>query len=336
MFIKIASAAETTRSRVIRIADGKPGKWLGILNRMQRTLLIVLGAAALLVGGFFALNSYIYEEKQAVATEDYKDAEYVIEGKRIKLENGVAETEAAPGSATKTITRYFGNEVKTDINQDGREDVAFLLTQERGGSGTFFYVVAALNTGRGYIGSSGLLLGDRIAPQTTEVSWNPNHKGVIVVNYADRAEGEPMTARPSMGKSIWLKLDAEAMQWGEVAQNFEGEADPSRMTLGMNAWRWLSSLQSGIELRPAKEGVFTVTFGEDGTFKAATDCNSVGGTYSSEGKNLTFSDIFSTKMYCAGSQEGAFIGLLSKTNGYHFTSRGELILELSSGTATFR
>lgn len=191
---------------------------------MKKILLGVAIAAVILVGGFFVLNSYIYNEKQAVATGDYKDGEYLINGQRVKLENGEAESEAAPGSATKVVTRYFGNELKTDLNEDGREDVAFLLTQNSGGTGTFYYVVAALNTERGYVGSDGYLLGDRIAPQAIEISRNPRHKSVIVANYADRAAGEPMTALPSVGKSAFLKLDPVSMQWGIVEANFEGES----------------------------------------------------------------------------------------------------------------
>ncbi len=156
---------------------------------MNKLLVSVIAVVILLVGGFFALNSYIYEEKQAVAVADYKDAEFFIEGERVKLENGFAETEAAPGSASKTVTRYFDNELKTDLDDDGREDVAFILTRETGGSGAFFYAVAALNTNRGYLGSDGYLLGDRIAPQSTNVSQNPRHKYVVVFNYADRAPG---------------------------------------------------------------------------------------------------------------------------------------------------
>ena len=131
-----------------------------------------------------------------------KNAEYVIEGQRIKLADGLREAETSPGSASRIVTRYFGNELKTDLNGDGREDVVFLLTQQRGGSGTFFYAVAALNTTAGYLGSDGYLLGDRIAPQTTVVSRNPRHKNVIVVNYGDRRPDEPMTAQPSVGKSV--------------------------------------------------------------------------------------------------------------------------------------
>ena len=160
---------------------------------------------------------------------DEKNATYEINGQKITLVKGVSEVADIPDSASQTVTRYFGNEVRHDLNDDGREDVAFLLTQETGGSGTFFYVVAALNTPNGYTGSQGFLLGDRIAPQTTHMDEGQTvegrtRKNVIVVNYAVRNPGEPFTTRPSLGKSVWLKLDPATMQFGEVAQNFEGES----------------------------------------------------------------------------------------------------------------
>ena len=123
----------------------------------------------------------------------------------------MSEIEATPGSASKIITRYFGNEIKHDFDGDGREDVAFLLTQETGGSGIFYYVVAALNTSKGYIGSEGFFLGDRIAPQTTEMGKGNS----IVVNYAERAAGESFAIRPSVGKSVRLLLDLKTMQFNE-------------------------------------------------------------------------------------------------------------------------
>lgn len=185
----------------------------------------VLAIVVAVIGGFYWLNSYIYNEKQAENVADYKNATYVIENSPVTLHDGVAETEIAPGSASKVTTRYFGNELKTDLNGDGREDVAFILTQTSGGSGTFYYAVAALNTLHGYVGSDGYLLGDRIAPQSTNVSQNPNQQYVVVFNYADRAPTEPMTAEPSVGKSIYLKLDPETVRWGIVEPNFEGESD---------------------------------------------------------------------------------------------------------------
>lgn len=192
---------------------------------MKKIYLILIILVLVAVIGFFGFKK---TGKQVLA-QDYKNATYIIDGQPVTLNNGLSEIAAAPGSATKIITRYFGNEVKHDLNDDGREDVAFLLTQETGGSGVFFYVVAALNTPAGYVGSSATFLGDRIAPQTTEMdegktSKGTNRQNVIVVNYAVRLPGEPFTTRPSMGKSLWLKLDPATMQFGEVAQNFEGES----------------------------------------------------------------------------------------------------------------
>ncbi|MDP3207563.1 MAG: hypothetical protein Q8M65_00300 [Rhodoglobus sp.] len=126
----------------------------------------------------------------------------------VTLVGGMAETAAAPGSASRVTTRFFGNEAKGDLNGDGNEDIAFLLTQDGGGSGTFFYVVVALRTDDGYTGTNAVLLGDRIAPQTTEI-----HGTELIVNYAERAPDEPMTTPPSIGVSKYLKVvDGELVE----------------------------------------------------------------------------------------------------------------------------
>lgn len=137
----------------------------------------------------------------AVSQTGYKDATYEIAGKPVTLKNGLSEVEAAPGSASKITTRYFGNEATADLNGDGLVDVAFLLTQSTGGSGTFYYSVVALRTADGWKGTNAILLGDRIAPQTTNIK-----DGKVIVNYADRNPGEPMTTRPSLGVSKYLSV----------------------------------------------------------------------------------------------------------------------------------
>lgn len=192
------------------------------LFSMIRDVLLSVAALLLLAGSMW----YAANTDPDTAT-DPKNATYTIEGRQVRLVNGFAETEAAPGSTSKVVTRYFGNEIKTDLDGDGREDVAFILTQESGGSGTFYYAVAALNTGKGYIGSDGYLLGDRIAPQPTTLSTNPRQVGVVVFNYADRIPGEAMTVRPTYGRSVYLKLDTNSMRWGIVEPDFEGESAQS-------------------------------------------------------------------------------------------------------------
>ncbi len=286
-------------------------------------------ALAVIVIGFYAFNSYIYNEKQGdtQVAKSHLDALYIIDGNLIRLVNGVHEGESV-------VTKYFGNEVRTDLDGDGVEDIAFLVTQSSGGAEIRYYVVGALNTAEGYIGSQALYLGDRIAPQTTGKGTGK----IIVVNYADRKAGEGMEVSPSQGKSIWLLLDKETMQWGEVVQNFEGEADPAKMTLGMNVWVWNSTkLSDGAVIVPKDTKKFTVTFAAANAFTATTDCNSMGGTYTTNGSTITFSNIYMTKMFCQDSQEGEFSKTLSDAEKYSFTSKGELLLELKNGgVATFK
>ena len=136
---------------------------------------------------------------------DPLNATYVIDGKEVTLVNGVAEQEAAPGSATKVVTKYFGNAVDIDLNSDGLMDSAFLLTQDGGGTGTFFYTAAALNMAGSTKGTNAIFLGDRIAPQSTNV--DPNISVQYIVNYLDRKVSDPMSAQPSVAISRTFKLD---------------------------------------------------------------------------------------------------------------------------------
>jgi heat shock protein HslJ len=301
------------------------------------TLLIVL---VLCVGAYFAFTNIkqtpaTSKNNTAISALDGKNSTFTIDGSPVTLVNGISEIQAVPGSASKIVTRYFGNDIKADLNGDGKQDIAFLVTQETGGSGIFYYVVAILNATSGPIGSQGLFIGDRIAPQTTEVT-----KGnVVVVNYADRNPGEPFSTQPSQGKSLYLLLDTKTMQFGEVVQNFEGEANPAMMTLSMQKWTWINTKYNNNKIvTPLSINKFTITFKNDKTFSATTDCNSVGGEYSVNDNKIIFSKMMSTLMYCQNSQESDFTKMLEQTQNYIFTSKGELILGLNfdSGSMTFK
>lgn len=304
----------------------------------MKTIIYILIAIAVLVGGFFVLNNYIYNEKQGKSAikevvTDPKNATYSVNGKMVTLKDGVSEV-AIPNSSAKVVTRYFGNELTTDLNGDGREDIFFLLTQETGGSGTFYYGAGALNTPDGYVGTQATFIGDRIAPQST----NKGEGSIVVVNYAVRKPGEDFSVRPSLGKSLWLKLDPATLQFGEVVQNFEGEADPKVMKLDMKKWNWVSVFTTADgQTFPKKDGVFSVTFKADGTFGATTDCNGLGGNYAVTGSKIMFSKMISTLMYCDGSQESVFQKIFENAVSFEFTSKGELVFVLKNGgKAVFR
>ena len=136
---------------------------------------------------------------------DPQNTTYLIDGKEITLVDGVAEQEAAPGSASKIVTKYFGNAVDIDLNSDGLMDSGLLLTQDGGGSGTFFYVAAVINQAGSTQGTNAIFLGDRVAPQSTDV--DPGNPAQFIVNYAERKSSEPMSAQPSVAVSRTFKLD---------------------------------------------------------------------------------------------------------------------------------
>jgi len=134
------------------------------------------------------------------------NATYTIDGQPVTLVDGKSEVAAAPGSASKVTTMLFGQPVMGDLNGDGKTDAALMLVQDSGGSGTFYYVAAAMNMGSTAQGTNAILLGDRIAPQTIAIQ-----NGEILANYADRKPGEPMTTAPSVGVTKYFIYNGSSL-----------------------------------------------------------------------------------------------------------------------------
>jgi heat shock protein HslJ len=299
----------------------------------QNTLIVIIICLVLVCGAFYFWKADTATSPVAVYSP--LNAVYTIEGEKVELIQGKSESQLAPGSASKVVTQYFGNDVKYDFNSDGKLDLAFIMTQERGGSGTFYYLVAALNTGSGYVGSEGYFLGDRISPQTTEMSPG----GIVVVNFADRLVGQSFTDKTSVGKSMWFKFDPTDAKFIEVPQPQSEGISPAHQTLDMQKWTWVSTTYSdGGKVQPKNPSAFVLVFKDSKTFSATTDCNGVSGGYSLAGNKISFSNMISTLMYCDGSQETDFQKTLSAIDSYHFGPSGELIfdLKMDSGTAVFK
>lgn len=136
-----------------------------------------------------------------------KNLSYVIDNNSVKLINGLSEVSVVPSSSSKTVTKYFGDEVVGDFNGDGTMDTAFIITQSSGGSGTFYYVVTALQEGDTLIGSNAVLIGDSIAPQSLEFL-----DGMIIAHYAERKYDQEMTAIPSVAASAYMKVTGQTLE----------------------------------------------------------------------------------------------------------------------------
>ena len=89
-----------------------------------------------------------------------------------------------------------------------------------------------------------------------------------------------------------------------------------------------------IGLDPITTSAPTLHLGHNGMVGGSTGCNIVKATYASEGGELTFGPIATTRMYCAAAfaTERAYVAMLEDVRGYQIAD-GELILTGGNGEA---
>jgi hypothetical protein len=183
---------------------------------MKKIIIAGLVLVVVVIVAFFVVPPrtvpIIEKEPATVFPVSPLDATYNIEDVGVTLTNGSASLPAAPGSATTVDTKVFGQPVMGDLDGDGDNDAAVLLQQDPGGTGMFYYLAAAINTGNGYRGTNALFLGDRIAPQDISIG-----NGIVVANYADRGPNEPFSVKPSIGKSLYGQILKNQLTQIEVA-----------------------------------------------------------------------------------------------------------------------
>ena len=126
---------------------------------------------------------------------------YTIEDQTVTLINGSSEIKVAPGSAARIRATAFGRPLFGDLDHDGDEDAVVVIIYDPGGSGTFYYIAAAINQNGSYRGTAGYLLGDRIIAQFVKFD-----DGLVQAHYLDRRPTEPMSAPPSVRKEIQLRF----------------------------------------------------------------------------------------------------------------------------------
>lgn len=152
---------------------------------------ILIGTLSLIVLISGAL--WITQGRPADAlTQDYMTAKYEVEGEIFELETGDFE--------------YFGNEVWADFNNDGREDVAFIISRSVEGMGQSFYATAAFNLEEGFEGMNAVYLGNNISPQSTNYGDN-----IVVINFAENNQGESFD-ESSIGASTFLLVSNTGLQ----------------------------------------------------------------------------------------------------------------------------
>ncbi len=173
---------------------------------MSLRALIILVCLILCCGDHSAWADSDQTPARQLATTPF-DAQYWIEAEAVQLNKGRALIETVPEAASKTVIRIFGDPVYGDLNHDGITDAALLLTRTSGGSGTFYFVAAAINRDGRYEGTEAVFLGDRIAPEALLIGHS-----LVIVDYKDRQSGEPMVAEPGVDRSMYLLFDSQGFR----------------------------------------------------------------------------------------------------------------------------
>lgn len=99
---------------------------------------------------------------------------------------------------------------------------------------------------------------------------------------------------------------------------------PSSASLTGRMWKLtaVTLTGTGSELPPGVVPVvdqarYTITFNDDGTFNATADCNSVSGSYTTSGNNMTITPGPSTLVACPADSYGdAFVAALGQAASY--------------------
>jgi len=304
------------------------GSWL-ICTHWRK--LVLTAIAVTLIGCQAARKLETTPRAAAQLASDPLNATYTIENRPVSLIDGRSEEPAAQNSSGKIITQVQNTPLFADIDKDGIDDAVLILTQSTGGSGTFYYVAAAIATPTGYEGTAALLLGDRIKPQRIEVLA---YKARI--HFLTRSSEQSFADDPTLPQRMDVIYVAENRQLAEVAIDFEGEADPSRMTLQMHPWTWIRTVFNNDTTKvPRKAGDFTLDFTKSGQVSGTTDCNRFHGTATILDHKIEFGkNMAMTRKFCADSQEIEFIEMLQNANSFFFTSRGQLIIELKSDSGS--
>jgi hypothetical protein len=121
---------------------------------------------------------------------------YRIENDIVVLHDGSSHRNIE-GTTAIIIAEIAKKPLFVDVNGDGIKDAVTVLMQQSGGSGTFYYLAVALadiqaNAAAGPV-IEACFLGDRIQVETVSFIG-----GDIVVDYLDRAKGQPMSAKPGV------------------------------------------------------------------------------------------------------------------------------------------
>jgi len=201
-----------------------------ITNTMKKIILFAIVAVIAIIA-VIALTGKPKNEPKPTETENQQPvsklspltAKYIVEGQIVNLENGKEET-IAPYGAEKQTTEVWGTPAAGDLNSDGQNDYALILTQKTANDvGVYYYAAVALADEKNGIiaGSNAVALGDRLDVKDIAIVNN-----ALRINYLDwKTEGDSVEASPTKPVTKSFILDGIMLkELTEKRANAQAEA----------------------------------------------------------------------------------------------------------------
>lgn len=291
---------------------------------MHKKVFVGVGVALiLLVGGFYALNAYIYHAKQGPAGVDqsqnssYTNAAYQLSfayprGYFLK-EKIDAGTKELPQLSLVLVEdtpqhRALLNGEVTDAMEGPPSITIDVYTNEPRPLSVDAWVSARMNWMKNFT----------TEPTQTMVGGVPG----LVYLWDGLYPGKSIVV--SKGPYIyvfsvtWLSPDDQMLKdFDTILSTVDLNAAVSQGQQALvGSWAWYRTMYQNGSIAQVPIGTFVLTFGADGSVTSTTDCNQLSGSYVVNGEVLSFKPFAMTKKYCEGSKDTVYAKDLSLATSY--------------------
>jgi hypothetical protein len=178
-----------------------------LLTVLLSMIFALATACSVTSSGNAAVKSSHSRASQTLTEQDLANATYRLDDFGVfQLDNSEYKRQYGEGmtqSHRVTLVRVaFG-----DLDNDGRNDAAVILAYQSGGSGTFLYLVAMLNTGNVPRQQAIVLLGDRVQIKTMTIVG-----GMVELEMLKPGPLDPACCPAQQIKRIYVLRDGK---WGQ-------------------------------------------------------------------------------------------------------------------------
>jgi heat shock protein HslJ len=226
-----------------------------------------------------------------------------------------------PGSASVPRVDFLGDIVaRGDLDGDGTDEAAVVLTTNFGGTGVFHYVAIVDQEGEENRNLATQLIGDRVQLRDMRIE-----EGYVVLDLVRAGPGDPSCCPTEL---VTLQFRLHDGQLGEPLETGTG-ASLSPETLSGQKWR-LSAWKFGEPV----EGRLTLAFG-DGRFTGNAGCNEYSAAVKATDKrgSIEVGPPVSTRKQCdpgVMTHERRFLATLPRVQRFWFHA-GQLALAYGEG-----